>query len=69
MYAKSHNPQNEDFYAYDPYERPHPFLEVLCSCCLPESRSKPSYEAERVHFWSNYLEFLNEADIGLDGES
>ena len=63
------NDPNEEFYAYDPYERAHPFLEVFCSCWLPESRLKPQYELKHIGFRNNYLAKLVEPDIGLTGDS
>ena len=52
------NDKHKQLYAYNPYERAHPFLEVFCSCCLPESRLKPSYQSKTIRFKHNYLEFL-----------
>lgn len=60
---------DERNFAFNPYERPHAFLELFCACCLPENRIKASFEHESVHFWLDYLKFLYEPDIGMTGDS
>ena len=50
-------------------QRAHPCLEFFCPSCLPQSKSSQTFEAESVHFWENYLEFLTDPEVDCNGQS